>query len=321
MSRKTRTTITVVEKLIEQRRLFQDWMTKLSGEVEGMPGHVVDRVRNDYRARLESVMRELGEHRDALREALEEARDRHEAVDTQAQARRDELAEMRLRRHVGEMDEPRFKEQSAALKVVMDGLGKELAAAQKEIERYEEILGIIAEDEEPAAPHVAHAEPEEVEEEYEEEEEEEEEEEPAPPQRAAAAPAPRAEAPKPAPAPPPPPPPPPPQRKSSDELAFLRSVASAPKASPAPAPAPQPQAAAKPAPQPAKVEAEPDPFDAAPGLVHLPDEDDEDEAPAPAAKAAEPAKKDDSLTCGECGAKNRPTEWYIEKCGAELAAL
>jgi hypothetical protein len=28
-----------------------------------------------------------------------------------------------------------------------------------------------------------------------------------------------------------------------------------------------------------------------------------------------------TLKCGECGTMNRPTEWYCERCGAELAAL
>jgi hypothetical protein len=28
-----------------------------------------------------------------------------------------------------------------------------------------------------------------------------------------------------------------------------------------------------------------------------------------------------TLKCGECGSMNRPTEWYCERCGAELAAL
>jgi hypothetical protein len=28
-----------------------------------------------------------------------------------------------------------------------------------------------------------------------------------------------------------------------------------------------------------------------------------------------------TLKCAECGAMNRPTEWYCERCGAELAAL
>jgi hypothetical protein len=44
--------------------------------------------------------------------------------------------------------------------------------------------------------------------------------------------------------------------------------------------------------------------------------------PAPAAgggRASQAAPK--TLKCGECGTLNRPTEWYCERCGAELAAL
>ena len=35
-------------------------------------------------------------------------------------------------------------------------------------------------------------------------------------------------------------------------------------------------------------------------------------------KTGEAAK---TLKCGECGAMNYPTEWYCERCGAELASL
>ena len=28
-----------------------------------------------------------------------------------------------------------------------------------------------------------------------------------------------------------------------------------------------------------------------------------------------------TLKCAECGELNRPTEWYCERCGAELASL
>ena len=28
-----------------------------------------------------------------------------------------------------------------------------------------------------------------------------------------------------------------------------------------------------------------------------------------------------TLRCGECGTMNYPTEWYCERCGAELSAL
>jgi len=331
MSRKTRTTLTAVEKLIEQRRLFQDWLSKLSGEVEGMPPHVVERVRNDYRARLDSVMAELGEHADALRDALGEAQERHDGLETQQQTKKDELAELRLRRHVGEMDEERFKEQSGEMKAALDAIQKDLAAAQKDIERYEEILDVIDSSDEP----------EEEEEEPEAEEataveEPEPEDEPEPVPARAAAPAPRK-------APEPPPEPRREERRSSpdvakprpgvDELAFLRSVTSAPgqaKAATPPPPSrpagrpPQQQPHREPSPEQRRVEppaAAPDEvqFEAAPGLLELPpSEHDEPDAPS----AAPAAKKEDSgLVCGECGAVNRPTEWYCEKCGAELAAF
>jgi hypothetical protein len=38
-------------------------------------------------------------------------------------------------------------------------------------------------------------------------------------------------------------------------------------------------------------------------------------------RTAPGADQSKSLKCGECGAMNYPTEWYCERCGAELAAL
>lgn len=328
MSRKPRTTLPTVEKLIEQRRLFQDWMQKLSEGVEGMPPHVVERVRNDYRERLTGVMAELGEHRDGLREALAEAQQRHDELDDQHQAKKDELAELRLRKHVGEMDEGRFKEQSAQLQGVIDQVKKDLGSALRDIERYEEILDVIAEGDKPAEPE---PEPAPVAEERRE------------PEPAAATAVPES---------------PRPERKSSpdvkvgggvpDELAFLRSVTQtidAVKPGPTPAPAQQPRgganraqpaaasaASAAPAPAPAPAEpvrkkeaaAEPVPvaFEAAPGLIELSPSEHDAEPAAAANVAPEPARDETAgLKCGECGAVNRPTEWYCEKCGAELAAF
>jgi hypothetical protein len=43
--------------------------------------------------------------------------------------------------------------------------------------------------------------------------------------------------------------------------------------------------------------------------------------PAAAAAKAAPGQQAKTLKCGECGTLNRPTEWYCERCGAELAAL
>jgi hypothetical protein len=51
---------------------------------------------------------------------------------------------------------------------------------------------------------------------------------------------------------------------------------------------------------------------------------DTSHAPAPASHpSVKPgaASQQKTLKCGECGTLNRATEWYCERCGAELAAL
>ncbi len=330
MSRKSRTTLSVVEKLIEQRRLFQDWLTKLDAGIEGMPPKVVGRVRNDYRTRLEAVMAELAEHQDSLQQALGESQERHAELDRLQNAKREELAELRLRKHVGELDEDRFRVQSADLKNALEGLQKELANAQRDIERYEEILETIA------APE---PEPEPAEEDREEvvsagaasgrardlDD----------PDRSPAGGGGRADDSKDSGG----------GRDALDELAFLRSVtgagapkrtAKAPLSAPPPPPrssapsAPEPSRAAPAptavhtapptSPSPAAVAAAPEPLNAAPGLVHMPP-DEPQTKPAAAAAGRPGTGKDKSMKCGECGAPNLPTEWYCEKCGAELSAF
>jgi hypothetical protein len=45
------------------------------------------------------------------------------------------------------------------------------------------------------------------------------------------------------------------------------------------------------------------------------------EPSAPGEGAAGKSAQQKTLKCGECGTLNRATEWYCERCGAELAAL
>jgi hypothetical protein len=98
-----------------------------------------------------------------------------------------------------------------------------------------------------------------------------------------------------------------------DELAFLKSVTGeAAPVAPAPAPPPAPKRpsggftkpALEPSPPPAPIE---------------------EVRPAASSPTQDSVKDRQSgqktLKCGECGTLNRPTEWYCERCGAELAAL
>ena len=116
-------------------------------------------------------------------------------------------------------------------------------------------------------------------------------------------------------APPPPPPPPPPEPVAEapraapraapprtrepepagvDELAFLKSVADEPK--PAGRRPSNPGASAPQASRAVETAAPPSGKAGAPGVAK-------------------------TLKCGECGTLNRPTEWYCERCGAELAGI
>jgi len=46
-----------------------------------------------------------------------------------------------------------------------------------------------------------------------------------------------------------------------------------------------------------------------------------EQRPNPAAARARSPNASKTLKCAECGSMNKPTEWYCERCGAELAAL
>ena len=92
-----------------------------------------------------------------------------------------------------------------------------------------------------------------------------------------------------------------------DELAFLKSVTGnePPAAPPAAAPSGRGRASG--------------------GFTRTPEPPAAEPPPEPKAPTVDPAKDRGSaqktLKCAECGTLNRPTEWYCERCGAELAAL
>ena len=321
MTRKANKSHSAVERLIDQRRQYQDWLAKLDAEAAtAAPSHVADRVREDYAARLESVTQELSQHEDGIRQALMETAATVEELVQERQARTDELSEARLRRQVGEFTEDRFDEVQERCKTALAELTKEIASNERDIERLEEVLALIEGKPEEEPPRVAPQ---------------------APPPKAEAP----AAAPPPAPAPAPGAKPAPTGQMNLDELEFLRSVVQSPKtpahargsvvasavpaaAAPPPAPAKTPEPPAPPAPPvPAKaaepplvVELPPPPQPVAPPPPPPP--------PAPKAKERRPseaARESDvnakTLKCAECGTMNAPTEWYCEKCGAELSTF
>jgi len=286
-----------IEKLLQDRSQYEQWLARLAS-AGNAPDAVRERVRTDYEARLRTVMDELRTHGDTIRADLDRFRSAEAELVKQESTAQERIAEAEIRHAVGEFEESKWQ-------AIRDEAGKglneareELTQIRGEIARLAEVQGLIAAptpapEPRPAAPSA-----------------------PAP---AAAPPAAAAPAARPAPAPPAPAAPP--RAGATDHTAEFEPVIQEVE-TPAPAAPQAPRFVPK-----------------APGdeLAFLKSVTDVDTAetkarpsggqPAPAAAAesgggkATAAQQAKTLKCGECGTMNRPTEWYCERCGAELAAL
>lgn len=334
-----------ITKLLEDRAQFVSWLTRLnsSGGGSPVPEAVRGRVRADYERRLEAVLDELRGHTAALDEQVEGLQARAAELSARESELKEQLSEAEVRHMVGEYDQTKWEGIRAELLKVLTHVHEELTHTHGEIERLSEVLGTIqspppaaAPEREPAPPPPvaapkppvvgasgAHpAAPSAFA--------------PAAPGSAAATPPagtdipfrggsaarPQPKTPVPAPAPAPrkedqagrtlwfpsgkPAEAPAPQAGTKlDELAFLKSVSEAP----APSPPPPPPAPSR---------------RTSGGFIRGPDAIPvQVDPPNPATESRDRSSGSGqkTLKCGECGTLNRPTEWYCERCGAELAAL
>jgi hypothetical protein len=349
--------LSTVETLMAERRKYETWLETLEARRLNTPERVFTRVHGDYHDRLDAVIQQLKEHTEGLRAELASLTSRLSSLENEQQQRRDERAEAELRAHVGELSPDAWRDIANEADKAIDALTARHGELERERLRTRELLNEaerpptprdgpavanaamgtpptpIREVEtgraslSPSAPEVAERPPVEI-----------------PPaviaaearlteQAGAAASTDRADADV--------TPPPLPRADSSrksgerpgtfDELAFLSSVVDTPigKAD-VPAPTDRPDERAR-RDSFAQRAAEGDIVNLAndPGTVL--EGTGARSAGSPLAmnvsgnnpivikdKTAEAAK---TLKCAECAAMNYPTEWYCERCGAELASL
>lgn len=294
--------ISEIETLLASRQRLVEWLAKLDAAGSRAPDTVRSKVRSDYQGRLGQVVAQLSTHRDVISETLNGLRSQSNEVEQLRQEEMNVRAEAELRHAVGEYsdDEWQLVELESSGKIA--GFDHEIGRLSGEIQRLEEVLALIVPDRErhtPASqpaiqetsPHLS-LEPSST-----------------PPDADDGSPAPRPEAPRFVP------------RGGHFPKEPLYPRGQNPRAQAAPAPAPQPAAAA------------------AAGTTTREDElaflrsmnveilNPSPKAPAPPnggtadaePRAAMPVPK--TLKCRDCGSLNRPTDWYCERCGAELAAV
>jgi uncharacterized coiled-coil protein SlyX len=285
-----------IEALLEQRSQYEEWLAKLDSSGDKAPPAVRQRVRGDYQARLQNVMEQLRGRVNAIAEELERHHASQAELDRQRRAAEEALAEAEVRHAVGEYTEDEWRRLSEQSRREVEQLRTQLRGIGAEITRLTEVQSLIS------APRGAAAAP------------------PPPPR-----PAPKPEPPKPE----------PPKQEAADQTLVVTHSAD-PMSDPA-APPPRPN------PAPPPVEPVPSGVDE---LTFLKSVSDEELKPAPRRtsgpvaavtsappRAPEPAVQTSpqpgkaaaavakTLKCGDCGTLNRPTEWYCERCGAELAGV
>lgn len=327
MADTTNTTGAPIEALLRERARFSEWLAKLDSAASGVPHAVRDKVRSDYDGRLRRVMEELKSHAATIRDELARHRSAQADLEGRRSAAEEALAEASVRHTVGEYSDDEWRRLSEETSQALGLVQADLAKVRAEITRLVEVQGLIAD-----RPQVS----------------------------AVSGGSPLPEPPRSAPTLVSTPPSAPLASPSADAAATaapnidllpdptpdVSAAASAtlpvepvvPVPPPVPVPASAPRFVPKPAAEPVRARGGAAPVDelaflksvssnstapaAAPGGRRSGETARPSEIPAEPAAAAPGGKNQaKTLKCGECGTLNRPTEWYCERCGAELAGI
>lgn len=308
-----------IESLLADRRRIQEWLERLDDTGNKAPQSVRQRVRADYEGRLAEVVARLRGFTTNLTASLETLRNQQADLSAQKAEMEEAQAEAELRYAVGEFTEAGWEELKAETESRLDALEGELARVGEEIPRLEEVLGQVA----PAEPAPARGRRD--------------------AQQPVRLPGDDIEAvpedqpdvtlvpqgstddadivvePEP----------------DADDAAALPGggtsnrpfTVEAPRFTPKETPIPRQRE--RPAARTLRFPSPPVPESGAPSVDEMTflksvtlDSPASRERPAGPVRTAVPsAAGAKTLKCADCGAANRPTEWYCEKCGAELAAL
>ena len=107
------TDLSAVEALLQERDALRGWLDRLDRSDAPVPEAVRARVRQDYQSRLDGMLDRLRAHADVVATRLLEDQAERDRLSDQARRAREALAEAELRHAVGEYDAPRFDAERA----------------------------------------------------------------------------------------------------------------------------------------------------------------------------------------------------------------
>jgi hypothetical protein len=295
-----------VAGLMLERQRYEAWIAQLEAKRAITPPHVFERVRADYEARLKDVIAQLSGRTTELKDTIAALTTRLAALQKEESKLRDERYEAELRAAVGEYTPEQWKDLVATSDAELARRAADRANVSSELARLQQILSMsgsrAASGELPPLPANAL------------DGSDASGSTSAPITAVPGAPGTR-EPGRPGP--------------NFDELAFLKSVidprAEAAAASQAPASPGAPTPGAPPPASDAGSSSAPRPRPGAAALSTPQEQKPVVERP-PEPEVPEflkdvPVDNVKTLRCAECGSMNYPTEWYCERCGAELTSM
>ncbi|MEO7962508.1 MAG: hypothetical protein ABIT38_01210 [Gemmatimonadaceae bacterium] len=152
MSDQEENLLDALEGLLAERRRYEGWISQLEERRAQSPSHVVDRVRGDYQARLDSVTTVLRGRMSDLDASADTLTVRIRDLDEEESHRRDERAETELRALVGEFAPELAQDSMARSDEELSRLSGERSVHAAELMRVNDILALIRP--KPAAPPV-----------------------------------------------------------------------------------------------------------------------------------------------------------------------
>ena len=311
--------LAAVSQLLAEKAKYEKWLAELEAKRDSTPAKAFEKVLRDYSGRLEGVVEKLNRHQSALQEHVSELEAKLERLSESEDEVTVSRAEAELRSQVGELSESEWDAVSKKAERDLAKIKQDKAVTESELEQIRDILAGASGDG------------------GEQEDDEETEEEPREAERgqggaglgtveSSGSPDAVAAASSSVPA-----------DEGVDELEFLKSVVGTPPkpepgvAKAAPAASPKKPTPAKP--QPSQQQPPPpaakkpveslveQPKEAEP-LVSKSDTSLASRVTGSDAIVIKPAEgsvaQTKTLKCAECGALNYPSEWYCERCGAEL---
>jgi hypothetical protein len=98
-----------VTRLVDERGKYEQWLDELEEKKDSTPPKVFDRVRQDYLTRLQAVIDQLRDHTATLQEHAANLVAKLRELEANEQEITDELAETELRANVGEITEAEWE--------------------------------------------------------------------------------------------------------------------------------------------------------------------------------------------------------------------